>query len=485
MDEVVRHVDLLPTILDLVSSSASPQTDGTSMAGLLTSDDGAGEKIESRPVFAESFPLSYQYGWSSLATWIDGERKWIRAPRPELYRLDEDPGESRNRAEEGAADLASRLAAVLEGATDDPPSVRRVPDSGERERLQALGYVTGVSPSSGDAAGASSGSWVDPKDAVGTLGRIDVAKELAEAGRLEEAESTVRSVLADNPGNSMAQATLGTILLAAGRPAEAARACEAALVGHHSLASARRNLARARFEGGDADAAEREYRRSLEVEPDSMDAMLGLAAVAESRGDRGETVRRLLSTSDLAPRDAAAHFRAGRWLARLGRTEDAIAAIERSLATPPAGPTPYLELGSLCLAAGRTDGAVRAFGDATAAFPESAAAWNALGTARVRSGDADGAVGDFERAVALNPSSGTPAVNLAGALVRAGRTGRAVEVLRELVERPDPPPAAMKSLGLLWLGSPATHSQGRRLLERYLRVAPGDRDVRQRLDRSR
>ena len=49
-------------------------------------------------LYAETLAPRLDFGWSELRAWRDGRYKYIRAPRPELYDLEADPGETRNLA---------------------------------------------------------------------------------------------------------------------------------------------------------------------------------------------------------------------------------------------------------------------------------------------------------------------------------------------------------------------------------------------------
>jgi tetratricopeptide (TPR) repeat protein len=60
------------------------------------------------------------------------------------------------------------------------------------------------------------------------------------------------------------------------------------------------------FMAGETGKAETDYRKALQQTPDSRDALLGLAAIAASRGQREEAASHYLRVLQLDPRDAAA-----------------------------------------------------------------------------------------------------------------------------------------------------------------------------------
>ena len=88
--EPVGLVDVLPTALALLGLPPS-SGDGMSLAPLL-----AGGTLAARALYAESFAPLLDFGWSPLRTLREAGRKYIAAPRPELYDLDADPGETRD-----------------------------------------------------------------------------------------------------------------------------------------------------------------------------------------------------------------------------------------------------------------------------------------------------------------------------------------------------------------------------------------------------
>ena len=103
----------------------------------------------------------YHFGWSELYAATDGEHRYIRAPRPELYSRRDDPAEENNlvtRRAASAAALESWLEAVPvgSGSVPEPGAV----SAQARQRLEALGYV-GSSASVSDTS-----ELADPKDKI-------------------------------------------------------------------------------------------------------------------------------------------------------------------------------------------------------------------------------------------------------------------------------------------------------------------------------
>jgi arylsulfatase A-like enzyme len=166
--EVVRLIDLMPTVLDLLDVPA-PSGDGISLVDVMR-----GRRRDLDPeAYSESW-YPQRFGWSPLRALREGRFKLIDAPRPELYDLEHDPFEEQNLYDERRA-LADTLTRRVRALAGTAPSAHGVADSKTavaddlRERLAALGYVasgtTRASPQQRDLP--------DPKDCIALYNRRD------------------------------------------------------------------------------------------------------------------------------------------------------------------------------------------------------------------------------------------------------------------------------------------------------------------------
>lgn len=283
--------DVAPSVLELAGLPPEPVADGRDLFA---------SSRESRRLGAISEAPRRRLGWAPLFAMREGPFKYIGGPRPELYDLAADPGESRNVLDEHrrrGADLArgvgeieeqmrSRLAA---GGAGEPGAETRA-------ALAALGYV------GSGAAGKDAAALPDPKEKIAWLGELDRAYQHFAEGRLDLAEAGFRGMLenADQPSSN-------------------------ALEG----------LARVALLRGDPAAAEDAYERLLEVDPESLTALAQLTLLAREGGDNPAALARARRLAEIAPRDANASRLLAEALAASGDAAAAEAEWQRGLAASP------------------------------------------------------------------------------------------------------------------------------------------------------
>jgi arylsulfatase A-like enzyme/Tfp pilus assembly protein PilF len=189
--DLVQHIDLVPTILDLVKAPAPGGLRGRSLKPVL---DGTG-RLPEPSIYSEALYARYHFGWSELTALTDERYRYIKAPREELYDHQHDAHERTNIAGERSQAreaLRGALDRVAAGATIQAPSDI---SADARERLQALGYVgaqTGVSTTPGEAL-------PDPKDKREILERYRAAVDFAGQQKWAQAIALLQQILRDDP----------------------------------------------------------------------------------------------------------------------------------------------------------------------------------------------------------------------------------------------------------------------------------------------
>ncbi len=345
----VRTIDLAPTLLDLLEAPPLTAPHARSLRAAI-----AGRSEAPPPaVYAETYvPYLYMNG-APLRAVRDERYKLIDAPRPELYDLARDPGETRDLYHDEptvAAALRAELARLtggVAGAMSTGPL-----DSAAAEKLRALGYVGAGSeprPSSPSDGGK------DPKDLVAVFNRLRRADVAVRERRFPEALAVLQAVKAEDPRNAFARQLLGSAHLGSGQYARALEEFRsyAALVpgsaqAHQWMAVSYANL-------GDPASALREAAAALVLDPRLRDARLLRAGLLAAKGRNAEAAEELRAAVEADPSDPSLRMGFAEILAATGRPGDAEREYRRVLVEEPSlGDEARLGLAGVLRAQGRT-----------------------------------------------------------------------------------------------------------------------------------
>ena len=225
----VRHVDLVPTILDLVGAPPADGLPGQSLVPLMK-----GVRREEVPAsYAETWFPRLHFGWSELRAVRVGDWKYIQAPRPELYDLRKDPGERENRLKdrpELAAGLARELATLARAG--GPVEASSQPVARTRPSISAA-WATSAAAGGGPTTLGTGEEGADPKDHIAEYTAFVTAFYQAlddlQAGRAAEALRGFRALARAHPLSFEAHQYTGRALAALGRSAEALREYDVAI----------------------------------------------------------------------------------------------------------------------------------------------------------------------------------------------------------------------------------------------------------------
>lgn len=278
----VRVVDMMPTVLELLGIERPKEVSGASLLPLMT-----GEQIElGLEGYAEAMYPLHHYGWSDLRALRAGRYKAIDAPRPELYDLQEDPGETHNIFEARRTlgdqmvgrlrqmDQAFRKVAVVQSAQDVDPEVRA--------RLAALGYVGSFVASANDART----DRADPKDKIDIFNRLSTAREVeSEKDGFAKASAIYRGVIKEDPTVIDAWFAFGNLYAKNRRYREAIEQFSRALALKPDYDLAVINLATAYRNLGNDEAALAGYERYLTIDPKDPYVRYQIGEIHLDRGD--------------------------------------------------------------------------------------------------------------------------------------------------------------------------------------------------------
>jgi len=186
---------------------------------------------------------------------------------------------------------------------------------------------------------------------------------------------------------------------------------------------------------GDHNAALRDLRRAIELQPGDERPRLALAFVLRVAGRPSEAEMELRGAAAAFPRAGLVWYRLGQLLESESRLPEAAQAFEESLARGPVlgREAVYQRLARLRVNQADFDGAIAAYASRVSVNPNSAEAHRSLGEIYYLQGRDDEALAAFLAAVWLDPNDARAFAALGKVHVRAARYGAALAVVRRAV----------------------------------------------------
>jgi len=138
IDQPGAHVDIFPTVCDLLNLDKPAGLQGISLAPAIR-----GKKNQERLIYFESLEPYYNFGWAPLRGFISGKQKFFDSPIPELYDLEVDFAEAVNLAEnDPLSPFRSQLNKLIKTLSHpEAEGAEKKSDQETREMLRSLGYV--------------------------------------------------------------------------------------------------------------------------------------------------------------------------------------------------------------------------------------------------------------------------------------------------------------------------------------------------------
>jgi choline-sulfatase len=424
---VARSIDVLPTLLDYAGLPARTDIDGRSLRPAAD-----GQEMSDAPAYAESLYPELELGWAPLHAWRTSEFKFIKAPRPELYELKDDPSEATNRIGEQAtraSDFGAKLDVALRRPV--PATTAATVDPEAAERLRALGYASG-----GRTSRRADAALRDPKDGVKLLPRLNRGMSAARTDP-ELAIRELTTVIDEDPGLFMARRTRAVAYAAAGRhdlaiadlrvlDKEGQLAPEDAVVLGDNLRSAGRldeaslildrahrenptftqpliSLAEVRIQERKYDEAAALCGHVLKMVPDHIEALRRLGDLALLREDLNAAGTRYARIVELDSADVAAMSKLGVVRMRTGRQDEGVQLFRQAVERDPRNSEALLYLAGALASLGRHGEALPYFERALEVDPRSTMTLNGLGLTRLAMGDRAGAAAAFRESLRLDP----------------------------------------------------------------------------------
>ncbi len=315
VDSPAGLIDVAPTLLQVLGIPEPSSFAGRSLIPLLQ-----GEVPSEREVYSESTYAHDKFGWAALRGVRLGKYQYIQAPKPELYNLAEDRGETRNlysSHESLAHSYGDRLDAlraryrVQTAASASPVSPEVL------ERLRSLGYLAVESPQVDSSSGA------DPKDHVAEYNQYLDGLHLAQTGKASQGAALFEKITREDPENAAAHLELATCDVSLRRYQNAVTELKAVLTAVPHDVEAAETLGTLLLQLGQENHAQTEFQALLTFSPGNFTAEYGLGTIAARERRFDEAIQRFRAALAARPESAGTHYNLGLALETVGRNQEA------------------------------------------------------------------------------------------------------------------------------------------------------------------
>jgi arylsulfatase A-like enzyme/Tfp pilus assembly protein PilF len=431
IQQQARSIDIAPTLLQLAGIPVPEDVQGRSLLHLIWN-----EQSPSTVSYAEAYYSQYHYGWSRLLSLRTSEYKYIDAPKPELYALKSDPGETQNvydSKREIAKRMKSQLIQIENEKQHDAAMRPGAVDAEVHEKLAALGYVGAfIKTSTADPT-----NLADPKDKIWMFNMIQDAQEASLDEKPEEAIALCKKVLEIDPGIVDAQFLLGNEYYRSKQYPLALEAfkktlelkpdydaaivnlantyrrmgkMEEALAGFQHYLQKKPDNAQILYLVGELylamdrpDDALASFQKATVAEPDTSWIYNGIGAVHYKQKDYLKAEQFFRKALELNPETAMAHFNLAQLYEKLGQMDRAIQEYRAELDVAPQNLKANFNLGRFYMNEGDIDSGIKYLQTAIEAEPEFAIGHLFLAQAFVEKGDLTKAKEFAEKGLSLNP----------------------------------------------------------------------------------
>jgi arylsulfatase A-like enzyme/Flp pilus assembly protein TadD len=370
IDSYVSHIDIFPTVCDVLGLEKPSFLQGISLLSALN-----GKKLPERPIYFESLYPYYSRGWAPLKGFIHQKNKFIDSPIPELYELDKDFDELKNLAKRKKLDkYRKQLEKII---SDQTPSekikAKQKVDRETREKLKSLGYISSIQVAKKEN--------FSPKDDVKVLlpyfNKTTKAWNLYKAGKGDEGIKLLVEIIKERKDVDMAYRCLADIYKETGRTEEALEILEQGLIALPSIYEIFQAYVKILISAGQYDKVvstfEKTSFREVELDPGAWND-LGIAY--SKKGDFKQAIKAYETGLSLDNRYPELYNNLGNAYYSLGHRKrdsyvfgNCFEYYKKAIELDPKYPEPYLGLGHAYLVAGNMEGAIYCWEKAIEADP--------------------------------------------------------------------------------------------------------------------
>ena len=347
--ELVNLADLMPTILNVLKIGVPSQVQGQNLLPLMTEKEN-----ESRSLYAETFLPRLHFNWSELRSVETANYHFIDAPKPELYDLSKDPGETQNlytQKKAVAEEMRAKLSALIRRYSAGQELAEKTGlDPALMERLKSLGYA-GFSGGGGSPT-ITDRTLPDPKDRIQVYELVSDAVADSQHGAYTESVEKLNTALKTELDSVPIHYLQGLNYYRMGVFPRAVEQFQLVLKLSPDYALAVFNLGLAYGKSGDFDQAIVTLKRALELDPTNFSAAFNLGAAYLKKQMIPESVVAFRQAISIYPDYAEGHRALGEVLLYQGQTDEALVQLRQAEAIAPEDPAIHMALVKALVAKG-------------------------------------------------------------------------------------------------------------------------------------
>ncbi|NJM62847.1 MAG: tetratricopeptide repeat protein, partial [Oscillatoriales cyanobacterium RU_3_3] len=267
---------------------------------------------------------------------------------------------------------------------------------------------------------------------------LKTAWEHHQAGRLLEAESLYRQIVAVQPPAGNVLCLLGIVARQQGKIAEAISSYERAISQQPNLVEAHLNLANVLLETGEFQGAIARYERVIKLDPNCAIACNNLGWIKQQLGEIEAAICYYKKALEIEPNLPETAHNLAHLLKETGNLEEAIACYRSALSYNPNLINSWLGLGTILQQQGQVIAARECHLQALKLDPNNPEAHNNTGASYHEQGNTQAAISHYQQAIELKPDFVDAINNLGHAFVDLGQFQAAFSCHRRALElQPD------------------------------------------------
>jgi arylsulfatase A-like enzyme/Tfp pilus assembly protein PilF len=327
VSELVSLADLMPTVLQALKVEIPAEVQGHGLLPLMVPRKAG----ESRNLYAETFLPRLHFNWSELRAVETEKYQFIDAPKPELYDLSKDPGETQNLYADKKAvaeELRNRLTTLIgQYSAGQELAEKTGLDPALMERLKSLGYA---GFSGGGSTTVGDRSLPDPKDRIQTYELISDAIAESQHGEYQSSAEKLTVALKTEPNSAPIHYLLGLNYYRLHEFPEAVEELQRVLQLSPDYSLAVFQLGLAYAHSGDFNQAIQTLKHALELDGTNFSAAYNLGAAYLTKKMVPEAMAAFRQTIAIAPEYAAGHRALGEVLLYQQQVDESLSELRRA-----------------------------------------------------------------------------------------------------------------------------------------------------------